>query len=164
MKNTGLLLLFLCCFPFVNGQMQKPSPGLENIEKIKQQITNYGVGWDAKNVDLVLSGYSKDIDWTNAFGDRVQGKNALKSLLETIFSLDFVMSGKNNYQDPDITFPSEDVALARSTNIRTGQKWPDGSPMDDRVINHLRVYKKLDGEWLCISHMISQAHDKRGNE
>ena len=76
-------------------------------------------------------------------------------------ALDFVMAGQNNYQEPDISFPADDIALARSTNIRTGQKWPDGSDMDDRVINHLRVFKKIDGEWLCIHHMISQAHDRR---
>ena len=73
------------------------------------------------------------------------------------------MSGENNYQEPDITFPKTAFAIARSVNIRTGQKWPDGRPMKDRINNHLRVYQKLNGEWKIIQHIISQAHDKGGN-
>jgi ketosteroid isomerase-like protein len=113
-------------------------------------------------VEAVLAGYSEDVDWTNAFGDRVQDKQELRALLETIFSLDFVMSGENNYQAPEIDFLSKDIALVRSVNVRSGQKWPDGSLMKDRIINHLRVFKKTGREWLCINHMISQAHDKGG--
>ncbi len=128
---------------------------------LRQSIIDYDQGWDAKDIEQVLAHYSEDVDWTNAFGDRTQGKAALRSLLETIFGLDFVMSGQNNYQDPDITFLSEEIALARSVNIRTGQQWPDGRPMNDRIINHLRVFKKSEGRWLCVSHMISQAHEKR---
>ncbi|MEM8929211.1 MAG: hypothetical protein AAGC45_13515 [Bacteroidota bacterium] len=56
-------------------------------------------------------------------------------MLTTIFGLDFVMSGKNNYQDPEITFLSEQIVLAPSVNIRRGQKWPDNGLMKNRVIN-----------------------------
>ncbi|MEM9078838.1 MAG: SgcJ/EcaC family oxidoreductase [Bacteroidota bacterium] len=134
-----------------------------DIQTIKESITQYDTGWDAKDVDSVLEFYAEDVDWTNAFGDRVQGKTELRTLLETIFSLDFVMSGENNYQEPEISFPQPNLALARSVNIRTGQKWPDGSPMKDRVINHLRVYQKMAGEWKIVHHIISQAHDKQGS-
>ncbi len=131
-----------------------------DLEVIKKLIDDSDKGWETKNLEVVLQGYSEDIDWTNAFGDRRHGKEELRGLLDTIFGLDFVMAGKNNYQKPDITFPSKEIALARSINVRTGQKWPDGSPMDDRIINHLRVYKLIDGNWVCINHMISQAHNK----
>ncbi|MDC6387831.1 hypothetical protein PP182_04020 [Maribacter sp. PR1] len=161
MKNFSLIYFFVCVLYVSYGQ--GTSTRNNDIEMIKQNIIDYDTGWDSKDINRVLAGYSKGIDWTNAFGDRVQGKEELKSLLEIIFSLDFVMSGKNNYQTPDITFLNEDIALARSTNIRTGQKWPDGSPMKDRIINHLRVYKKIEGNWLCMSHMISQAHEKQRN-
>ncbi|MEM1260153.1 MAG: hypothetical protein AAGH81_16615 [Bacteroidota bacterium] len=69
-------------------------------------------------------------------------------MLTTIFGLDFVMSGKNNYQDPEITFLTEQIVLAPSMTIRREQKWPDGSLMKDRVINHLRVFQKIHGKWL----------------
>lgn len=130
---------------------------------IADVIRYYDQSWDTKNVEGVLKGYTETIDWTNAFGDRVQGKDELRALLNTIFSLDFVMSGSNNYQDPEITFLDDDSAIVRSVNIRKGQQWPNGTPMADRIINHLRVFEKSDGKWLCSHHMISQAHDKTKN-
>jgi len=153
-----ILILSLFCIAVI-GSAQDDS----DIKAIKESINRYDQGWDAKDIDLVLSDYDDNIDWTNAFGDRTQGKAELRTLLETIFSLDFVMSGKNNYQDPDIKFPKSNVALARSVNIRTGQQWPDGRPMNDRINNHLRVYQKIDGDWKIIHHIISQAHDKQGD-
>ncbi len=152
-----LTLSLLCIAVF--GSAQDDS----DIKAIKESITRYDKGWDAKNLNQVLQHYDDNIVWTNAFGDRTQGKAELRTLLETIFNLDFVMSGENNYQEPDITFPKPDFAIARSVNSRTGQKWPDGRLMKDRINNHLRVYQKLDGEWKIIQHIISQAHDKRGN-
>ncbi|MGS2727979.1 YybH family protein [Psychroserpens sp. BH13MA-6] len=161
MKKLSLILivpfLLISC-----NQNPDPFDHSNDIESIKKSIDNYDKGWDSKDLELVLNEYSEDIDWTNAFGDRVQGKKELKSLLKTIFSLDFVMSGKNNYKEPEIEFLSEDIALVRSVNIRTNQKWPDGRDMDDRIINHLRVFKRIDNKWLCINHMISQAHNKQG--
>lgn len=163
MKSRHIQLWIILIFFVSCNSKSSEADYSKDITMIGNHISDYDNGWDSKNVELVLQGYSEDIDWTNAFGDRVQGKEELRALLETIFSLDFVMSGKNNYQAPDITFPSPAVAIARSKNIRTGQKWPDGSPMKDRVINHLRVFKKSDGRWLCISHMICQAHEKERN-
>lgn len=153
-------ILTLC---FVLTALLSQGQGTSSVNAIKESISRYDQGWDAKDVDLVLQDYADNIDWTNAFGDRTQGKAELRTLLETIFSLDFVMSGENNYQDPDITFPKPDLAIARSVNIRTGQKWPDGRLMKDRINNHIRVFQKLKGEWKIIHHIVSQAHDKQGN-
>ncbi|MEO1654798.1 MAG: SgcJ/EcaC family oxidoreductase [Bacteroidota bacterium] len=161
MKKIYFTLFLLIFSSPVFSQKKSKLDQPPAIQAIKQVIEDYDQGWDAKDLELVLKGYAEEVDWTNAFGDRMQGKKALKSLLETIFSLDFVMSGQNNYQAPDITFPGSDIALVRSTNIRSGQKWPDGSPMKDRVINHLRVFKKMNGQWLIIHHMISQAQEKQ---
>lgn len=132
----------------------------DDVAQIKQSIQNWDVAWEEKDVALALEDYAQKLDWTNAFGDRVQSKQELKALLTTIFSLDFVMSGSNHYGEPEIEFLTDEYALARSTNVRSGQKWPDGSPMDDRIIHHLRLYKKEEGKWMIFNHMISQAHQK----
>ena len=163
MQKLTFLMVMVLGFIVSCNESPDTSNRTEDIIAIKQNIEDYDQGWDAKDLETVLKGYSNDVDWTNAFGDRVQGKEELRELLEIIFSLDFVMSGKNNYKRPDINFLTNEIALVRSTNIRTGQQWPDGSAMNDRVINHLRVFEKRDGTWLCINHMISQAHDKEGN-
>lgn len=108
-----------------------------------------------------MTDYADSTDWTNAFGDRVRTREELRTLLTEIFSLDFVMAGKQNYAENDFNFLSNDVALLRSRNLRKGQKYSFGEPMPDRDINHLRVYQKINGEWKIVSHMISQAHIKK---
>ncbi|MCK0162116.1 hypothetical protein [Allomuricauda sp. F6463D] len=71
------------------------------------------------------------------------------------------MVGENDFSDNEITYLNDSIAMVKSQNIRKNQEWPDGSKMDDRYVNHLRVYKNKDGEWLIINHMISQAWPKR---
>lgn len=124
-------------------------------------IDNYNKGWETRNVALVIKDYADSIDWTNAFGDRVRTKKELDNLLSEIFSLDFVMSGRQNNTEHELTFLSADIALVRSNNLRKGQRFSSGELMPDRDINHLRVYEKIDGEWKIVSHMISQAHVKK---
>lgn len=61
----------------------------------------------------------------------------------------------------DVTFVAPDVALIRSKLVRVGQERSDGTLMADRHINHLRVLQRREGRWLIVSHLISQAQEKR---
>ena len=63
-------------------------------QAILKTIEDWNRAWGTKDVDLAIKDYSKETDWTNAFGDRVQGKAKLKQLLQTIFAMDFVMTVK----------------------------------------------------------------------
>ncbi|MBX2816994.1 MAG: SgcJ/EcaC family oxidoreductase, partial [Saprospiraceae bacterium] len=128
--------------------------------KILASIDNWNAGWDSKDVELAISDYADDTDWTNAFGDRVRTKDELRQLLKEIFAMDFVMEGRDHYENEDVEFLSSQIALLRSTNIRTGQKWSDGSLMKDRHIHHLRVYQRAGDQWKIISHMINQANER----
>lgn len=163
MKSYNLLLALLICL----ASCSKPesSESLFDQEEaensINLAISEWDLAWEQKDVELAINSYSDSCDWTNAFGDRVQSKQDLEQLLSIIFGLDFVMSGKNNYSENDIEFVSNSTAIVRSQNIRTDQKWPDGSEMDDRIINHLRVFEVTDGKWLITHHMISQAWPKQ---
>ncbi len=123
----------------------------------------WNAGWRDRDVDLAIRHYADDTDWTNAFGDRFEGKAALREGLGRIFSLDFVMTGASAESEyRDVQFLSPDIALVRSKLVRRGQKRPSGAPMPDRHINHLRVFHKRDGEWVIVSHLISQAQEKGG--
>ena len=128
---------------------------------IESAIDNWYEAWETKDVELAIKNYAENVDWTNAFGDRVQSQTALKELLTRIFAMNFVMSGHSENQFNDITYLAENVAIVRSKVVRTDQKWSDKSSMDDRHINHLRVFELQDGEWKIVSHMISQAQAKK---
>jgi uncharacterized protein (TIGR02246 family) len=129
---------------------------------ILETFESWNRGWEQANADLAVEDYADDTDWTNAFGDRFQGKAALREGLAHIFGLGFVMSGDsagNEYND--VTFLGPDVAMVRSKLVRSGQRTSTGEVMPDRHINHLRVYQKQNGRWLIVSHLISQAKEKR---
>lgn len=131
-------------------------------EAVLKTLDSWNMGWAKRDAELAVQSYSEDTDWTNAFGDRFEGREALQKGLEFIFSLDFVMAGdsaKNEYKD--VTFLSPDIALIRSKLVRTGQQMSDGTPMPDRHIHHLRVVHRMDGQWQIVSHLISQAREKR---
>lgn len=131
-------------------------------EAILQTFNSWNQGWAESNAALAVSDYADDADWTNAFGDRFEGQAALQDGLEFIFSLGFVMAGDSAGNEfADIRFLGPDVALVRSKLVRSEQQTSTGVVMPDRHINHLRVYEKREGRWLIVSHLISQAQEKR---
>lgn len=134
----------------------------ENDKKeIEQIIESQSKGWATKNLDLSLQDVDDNIDWTNAFGDRMKNREELKALLTHIYSLDFVMKGTSENQYNDINFLSPEIAVAHSKTVVKGQEWGDGTKMEDRHNHHLRVLQKKDNRWKVISHLISQAWTKK---
>lgn len=152
--------LFICLL----ASLISISPALAHEEErtVLATLESWDRGWAEKDAALAVQDYAEDADWTNAFGDRFQGRDALKEGLEFIFSLDFVMagsSGDNEYAD--VKFLTPDIALVRSKLIRQGQQFQSGEIRPDRHINHLRVLERKDGQWKIVSHLISQAQEKR---
>lgn len=161
MKNVVCALAMVCLIASCETKTSKPQMDNDKARlAIDNSIDAWDTGWKNKDIELSLKYYADSTDWTNAFGDRVRTKEELRSLLENIFGLDFVMSGENNYGENEITFLNDSIATVRSLNIRKNQKWPDGSPMADRYIHHLRVYKNIKGEWMITNHLVSQAWPK----
>lgn len=158
MKKYVIIFLIIPLLLSCNSQETKsPKDFTKDESAINQSIHDWDNAWENKNVELAIKHYSDKTDWTNAFGRRVQSKDELKDLLKFIFNMDFVMAGENNYGKNEITFLNDSTATVRSKNIRINQRWSDGSRMDDRHINHLRIYQNINGNWLITNHMISQA-------
>jgi len=157
MKTTAMLTAILLLLPATT-----PAQTPEDRDAIFATLESWGRGWAERDAEVAVADYSEDADWTNAFGDRFQGRAALQEGLAFIFSLDFVMSGDSPGEEyADLEFLSSDIALLRSKLVRTGQKTSTGEVMADRHIHHLRVYQRLEGRWQIVSHLISQAQVKR---
>lgn len=134
----------------------------EDRAAILATLDSWNRGWAESDVSLAVADYAEDADWTNAFGDRFQGREALRAGLEFIFGLGFVMAGESSANEfEDVVFLERDVALLRSKLVRVGQRRSDGERMPDRHIHHLRVVRRIDGRWQIVSHLISQAQPKR---
>lgn len=161
MKNQLFPLSVMCFFFFIACASIAAQNDLPDTQPLNDVVRNWDNGWKEKDARLAVKGYAEDCDWTNAFGDRVQSREELEQLLEHIFSLDFVMAGESREEYADFTFLSDSIALRRSQVVRVGQEWRDGSKMNDRVVNHLRVYRKTGEEWQIVNHLISQAQEKK---
>lgn len=134
----------------------------QSEEAVLATLESWNQGWAQRDAELAVQDYADDTDWTNAFGDRFQGKEELLDGLSFIFSLDFVMAGESEESEIlDVRFPSQDVALIRSKLTRKGQQFANGEVRPDRVIDHLRVLERRDGRWVIVSHLISQAVQQR---
>jgi uncharacterized protein (TIGR02246 family) len=133
----------------------------EEREAVLGVLESWKEGWRTRDASVAVRDYADDTDWTNAFGDRFQGKEELEKGLAFIFSLDFVMAGQSEgHTFEDVAFLTPEVALIRSKLVRVGQETGTGEMMNDRHVNHLRVLQKRDGRWVIVSHMISQAKEK----
>lgn len=156
MKRTTITIIGWILVFGVYAQSNEPSTNSKDQKDIMQAIQNGIQGWEQKDVELATKDYAEDADWTNAFGDRYQGKQKLEEYIQFLFTLPTVMAGKTNYKYHDLKFIGSKVALVRSKSIRLGQQLDDGNPHGDRHINHLRVFEKREGKWLIVSHLISQ--------
>lgn len=157
--------IFLCLFLITAPVLSAADAHFEvpdgEEQAVLKTLESWSEGWAKKDAAVAVADYSEDVDWTNAFGDRFQGRQALLEGLSFIFSLDFVMAGDSQGNAfEDVTFLSPDIALIRSQLVRAGQETNTGEVMNDRYINHLRVLEKRDGRWQIVSHMISQAKEK----
>ncbi|MFC2954156.1 YybH family protein [Marinicaulis aureus] len=154
--------IFVCAivFAFIHAPALAEKAGDEAA--VLATLDSWNRGWAEKDAALAVQDYADDTDWTNAFGDRFQTREELQEGLEFIFSLDFVMAGDSaDNEFEDVIFLTPDIALIRSKLVRQGQQFNTGESRPDRHINHLRVLERRDGKWQIVSHMISQAQDKR---
>lgn len=157
MRKFFLTTLTVALFPLVCAAQSEA-----DRTAILATFDTWDRGWQEQDVELAVTDYAEDTDWTNAFGDRFEGKAALREGLEFIFGLGFVMAGESASNEyTDVRFLSADVAIVRSKLIRSGQRTSEGDLMKDRHINHLRVYEKRSDRWVIVSHLVSQAQEKR---
>lgn len=148
-KTLLFLALLLCPFP---GSAQ-PIPPADSLA-VLAAMERWEEGWRVKDAAMASQDYSRDADWTNAFGMRQIGQVAIHRMLSEVFDLPFVMAGDTEYEYHDMTQLGADVILLRSRAIRTGQQLPDGTVEEPRRTNHLRVFERQSGEWLIVSHLI----------
>jgi uncharacterized protein (TIGR02246 family) len=155
------LLVVVATVGLVASRVSAVDMSQEERDAVLQTLDSWEEGWRTKDAALAARDYADDCDWTNAFGDRFQGKEALEDGLAFIFGLDFVMAGESEGNViEDVAFLTPEVALVRSKLLRVGQETGTGEVMADRHVNHLRVLQKRDGRWVIVSHLISQAKEK----
>ena len=143
------LLLFLPA----RGDAQASIPATDSAA-ILATVERWERAWEIKDASLAAQDYAATADFTNAFGMRRVGHAAILELLTEVFSLPFVMAGSTKYEYHDFMSLSPSIVLLRSRAIRTGQQLPDGTVEEPRKTSHLRVFRREDGAWRIVSHLI----------
>lgn len=115
-----------------------------------------GADGDNKNATKAQQ-YAVDADWTNSFGDRLHGRDALLKKFDQLAHSAFYQSGRDapGSDKVDVRFVRPDVAVVYEYEEVVGQTDPTiGKPMPVRRIHHQYVVSKEDGRWLIQSELI----------
>jgi len=150
MRTT--LLALLACLPACLA-----TPTTDHDAAIGAVIDDWNHAWTTADHVLAASGYDEAAKFTNAFGFQRTGRVAIADYLEEVFQLDFVMAGKSREVAREIEYLHPDVALVWSRVEREGQQTAAGEDIGTRQTSHLRVFERKAGEWVIVSHLISDA-------
>ena len=159
MKKILILFISLFLIPVVNSQNILAKDSIKIVEKIE----DWNHAWQIKDHKLAAKWYSKDADFTNAFGFSMIGKSKIEKYLSRVFNMDFVMSGNSTQTSIKLRPISENSILVISTITRKGQKLNDGSDLGPRRTTHHRLFKK-NKDWEIIAHLISDARSIETNK
>ncbi len=143
----------------LNGQVISQSDSIRIVSK----IDDWNRAWRIKDHVLAAKWYSKDADFTNAFGFSMIGREAIEQYLGVVFKMDFVMAGESEQTSLKLKSISNDAVLVISTILRTGQKMSDESELGPRRTTHHRLFKKEE-DWQIVGHLVSDARSIDSNE
>lgn len=156
MRPVYLIITLLLMSPAALAQSDEDRAAIDGA------LANWLAGWEQKDVELAVRNYSEDADFTNAFGMTRQGQDEIRDLLSEVFNFGFVMAGDTVYAPPALRFLTPEIALVRTSAEREGQLTAEGESLGVRRTIHLREFEKRDGEWMIVSHLISDARDTEG--
>lgn len=159
MKNIILLIIVLGGFNTTISQNISQKDSLE----IDNKIADWNRAWKISDASLAAKWYSKDADFTNAFGFSMIGQNEIESYLTRVFKMNFVMAGNSKQTSIKMKYISPNTILAISTIERKGQKIDDGSELDLRRTTHHRLFHK-NTAWKIVAHLISDARSIETNK
>jgi uncharacterized protein (TIGR02246 family) len=129
----------------------------EDRRAIVEAVESWTAAWESGDWQPATQHYAEDADWTNAFGVTCKSRSELEAALAHIFSLPYVMAGRDEVAGHEIRSVGPDVVLVKTRVDRCGQLTPSGQRLGTRHTTHLRVLEKGDAGWKIVSHLISDA-------
>ena len=152
-------VVILILLTFVPSAVAAQTPA--DREQVMAVIERWNEGWTSKNPELASRDYSEDAFWMNAFGMERKGRDAVREMLRQVFDLPIMAGATSNVVGHEVKFLTDDVATVVTRVDRKGQTSALGEQLGTRKTSHLRVFQKRDGQWVIVSHLISDARDTR---
>ena len=116
-------------------------------------------------VGNLADAYAADVDWTNAWGRRLHGREELSQFWEQARHDQNYLAGKitPGSERIDVRFVSPDVAVIHTYAARTGQTdSTTGKVIPTRKVHSQIVVSKEDGKWLIQSELIMDEKQHEG--
>ena len=152
MKRLVFITLLIGGVSSLSSQTITKSDSLEIVSK----VADWNTAWKTKDAKLAAKWYSKDADFTNAFGFSMIGRDSIEEYLSRVFKMDFVMAGDSEQTSLKLRYVSDNSVMVITTILRKGQKLSDGDELGDRRTTHHRLFQKSN-EWRIVAHLISDA-------
>ncbi len=148
--TLGAVLLASLAWAQSRGTSEDESAIKALVEEGQRRVLGQGVG----NLAEV---FAADVDWTNAWGRHLHGREELSQFWERGRHDQNYLAGKVTPESvkTDVRFVRPDVAVVHSYVERVGQLDPaTGKAMPTRKVHSQIVVSKEDGKWLIQSELI----------
>lgn len=152
MRHLLLIITFILGMKITVAQALSESDSLQIVTK----INDWNHGWKTKDVELACKWYSKNADFTNAFGFNMIGQVEIQEYLTRVFGLEFVMEGNTEQTSLKLKEISDKAILVITIVERKGQKTANNKSLGARNTTHYRLFEKTD-QWEITAHLISDA-------
>jgi uncharacterized protein (TIGR02246 family) len=136
--------------------MTLPQPDQEAIGKTLLILLK---SFDDRDAEPLLTVYSADADWVNAFGTVKRGRDEIVEYLRGLFNDDNFNRGELA-GPPETSFKvlTPEVVVVSAHLVVKGQGLIDGGAMDRNNYSVRVLQRQRDGSWLIVSEMFQDAN------
>ena len=142
--------------PSVAAQEASPAPGGSPEEAaVGQTLMQMAMAFAQRDADAAASVYTEDVEWLNAFGDWVTGRENVHAKLAELFSTEEFDAGRIVGEPTgSVRIIGEDTAVGWTYQEIEEQQIVDTDKTIPLRKNHsLAVLVKRDDAWLITAHM-----------
>lgn len=130
-------------------------------EAIEQLLFKLESAFKNHDAEILREVYTDDVNWTNAFGNHIKGKEEVIQYLKGLFQEPRFTSGQlQGKPSADVQIISDDVVVVNTYAEITGQKTTEGNIPLRRNHSMKVLVKTQDNNWRIAAEMYMDAREE----